>query len=292
MKVTEIWESKRRPTLSMEFFPPRTPEAAEKLDKALLKLSALTPDFASVTFGAGGSTRDGSRQLVDKLKNETGFEVLAYFAGYGLSPDEILAVLDRYEALGVENILVVRGDKPRYKDLKPHPDGFLYASELMAFVRPRYSFCMGVAGYPEGHSEAESREKDIEFLKQKVDNGAEYVITNYFYDNQFFFDYVERCRKAGITVPIVPGVMPIYGLKSMERSSAICGASITEQVRMGVAEFSEDDKKAVRDFGVGFAIRQCRELLGAGLPGLHFYTINRSLSTMRIVEELRGEGLI
>jgi methylenetetrahydrofolate reductase (NADPH) len=292
MRVTEIWQSRDRPTLSLEFFPPRTSEAAEKLDKSIANLSELKPDFVSVTFGAGGSTRDGSRQLVGKLKNEVGFEVLAYFAGYGLSPDQIFTVLNDYRNLGVESVLVVRGDKPRYKDLRPHPGGFNHASELIEFVRPRFDFCVGVAGYPEGHSEAESKEKDVEYLRLKVDKGAEYIITNYFYDNRFFFEYVERCRSAGIDVPILPGVMPIYGLRSMERSSAICGASITEQVRMGIAGFREDDTKSLREFGVEFAVDQCRELLEAGVPGIHFYTINRSLSTIRIVEQLRGEGLI
>ncbi|MHC4623306.1 MAG: methylenetetrahydrofolate reductase, partial [Planctomycetota bacterium] len=191
MKVTDIWSSGQKPTISFELFPARSEQAAEKLEKTIDELTALKPDFFSVTFGAGGSTREGSHQLIDKLKNEKGTKVVAYFAGYGLAPDDITAVLDSYQALGIEDILVVRGDPPRDpEDFQPHPQSLPHASDLVALLRPRYDFCMGVAGYPEGHIEAESSEKDIEYLKLKVDNGAEYIISNYFYDNRYFFDFV------------------------------------------------------------------------------------------------------
>jgi len=206
----------------------------------------LKPDFVSVTFGAGGSTREGSRQLLETLKNEKGLEVIAYFAGYG----------------------------------------------MVTFIRPRYAFCLGVAGYPEGHIEAPSKDKDIEYLKLKVDQGAEYIISNYFYDNRFFFEFLERCRAVGIDVPILPGVMPIYSVKMLEMLASLCGATITKEVRQGMAALPDGDKEALVDFGIEFATRQCAELLDAGVPGLHIYTMDRSKSAAGIVHRLRDEGLL
>ncbi|MHC4618703.1 MAG: methylenetetrahydrofolate reductase [Planctomycetota bacterium] len=292
MRVTDIWTSSQKPTVSFELFPPRSAKAAERLEITIDELVGLKPDFVSVTFGAGGSTREGSRQLIEKLKS-TANEVIAYFAGYGLGPEDIIAVLDSYEALGIENILVVRGDPPReQEDFEPHPKSLAHASDLMAFIRPRYDFCIGAAGYPEGHIEAESKEKDLEYVKLKVDNGAEYIISNYFYDNRYFFDFVERCRAIGIDVPILAGVMPIYSVKMMEMLAGLCGATITEEVRQGIRALPEEDKEALLDFGIGFAVRQCKDLLGAGVPGLHIYTMDRSISAVAIVEHLRRDGLL
>ncbi|MBT3314742.1 MAG: 5,10-methylenetetrahydrofolate reductase [Anaerolineae bacterium] len=292
MKLTDLWNSRNTPTLSFELFPARNEKAAANLDKAIDKLAALEPNFVSVTFGAGGSTREGSRQLVKKLCEEKGLETLAYFAGFGLSPDEITAVIDDYQALGVENILVVRGDEPRDEDFLPHPEGFKYASELMGFIRPRYELCLGVAGYPEAHIDAVNQAKDMEYLKLKVERGAEFIITNYFYDNQYFFDYVERCRAAGINVSIIPGVMPIYSIKMMRMLAGMCGATITEKIESGLAALPEDDKDALNDFGINFAAEQCTELIRAGVPGLHIYTMDRSKSTVGLVNRLRAESLL
>jgi methylenetetrahydrofolate reductase (NADPH) len=292
MKLTELWKQAERPTISFELFPARSAKAAEKLDNTIDELVELKPDFVSVTFGAGGSTREGSRLLVEKLMKEKGLDTLAYFAGYGLGPDEIISVLDDYQALGVENVLVVRGDPPHDEDFQPHPDSFSYANELMAFIRPKFDFCVGVAGYPEGHIDAESREKDIEYLRLKVDQGAEYIITNYCYDNRFFFDYVERVRDAGIDLPILPGVMPIYSVKMMEMLAGLCGATITEEIREGIEKLPEGDTGALIDFGIDFAAQQCTGLINAGVPGLHIYTMDRSASTIGILHRLRDEGLV
>jgi len=293
MKLIDMWRSSERPTLSFELFPARTEKAAANLEKAIDALADLKPDFASVTFGAGGSTREGSRQLLEKLKREKGLEVLGYFAGFGLGPDDITAVLDSYQAMGIENILVVRGDPPREaEEFQPHPDSFPHASDLLAFVRPRYDFCMGVAAYPEGHIEAESKAKDLEYLKLKVDTGAEYIICNYFYDNRYFFDFLERCRATGIQLPILPGVMPIYSVKMMDILANLCGATITPEIRDGIAALPEGDTGALLGFGIDFAVRQCRELLEAGAPGIHIYTMDRSPSAAGIVGRLRGEGLL
>jgi methylenetetrahydrofolate reductase (NADPH) len=292
MKVTDIWKSKQKPTISFELFPAKTEKAAESLGKTIDSLAALKPDFVSVTFGAGGSTREGSRQLVQKLKHEKGLEVLAYFACYGLGPNDIFSSLDSYQEIGVESILAVRGDTPQEKDFGPHPDSLSHASDLMALIRPRYSFCIGVAGYPKGHIEAPSKEKDLEYLKLKVDRGAEYIIANYFYDNRYFFDFLERCRDIGIEVPILPGVMPIYSVKMMEMLASLCGATITDEVRQGITALPEGDKEALLEFGIEFAARQCIELLKAGVPGLHIYTMDRSKSAVGVVKRLQSERLL
>ena len=293
MRLTELWESKGKPTVSFELFPARTEKAAARLETVVDVLADLRPDFVSVTFGAGGSTREGSYQLLKKLKEEKKLEVLGYFAGYGLGPEEITSVLDSYRALGIENVLVVRGDVPHDQpDFTPHPDSFRYASDLVSFIRPRYDFCLGVAAYPEGHIEAESREKDLEYLKLKVRQGAEYIITNYCYDNRQFIDFVKRCRVIGIGVPIIPGVMPIYSVKMMESLAKLCGATITEDIRDGLAGIPEDDKAAVLDFGIEFAYRQCEGLIKGGVPGVHLYTMDRSKTSAAIVTRLREEALV
>ena len=292
MKVIDLWKSNQKTTLSFELFPARSDKAAETLEKTIDQITTLNPDFVSVTFGAGGSTREGSRQLLQKLKHEKGLDVLAYFACFGLGPEDIISVLDSYQAIGVRSILAVRGDAPRDEAFEPHPDSLQYASDLVAFIRQRYDFCLGVAAYPEGHIDAPDRKKDLEYLKLKVDQGAEYIITNYFYDTKYFFDFVERCRGIGIEVPIVPGIMPIYSVKMMEMLAGMCGATITEEVRRGLASLEEGDKDALIAFGIEFAYHQCAQLLQAGVPGLHIYTMDRSASTVGLVNRLRTDGLL
>lgn len=292
MRIVDRWNASQKATVSFELFPARTEKAAESLDKTIEVLAALAPDFVSVTFGAGGSTREGSRQLLEKLMIEKDLQVIAYFACYGLGPEEITAVLDGYHTLGVENVLAVRGDEPREGDFTPHPQSLAHATDLVAFIRERYDFCLGVAGYPEGHVEAPNREKDLDYLKLKIDQGAEYVITNYFYDNAYFFDFVERCRRHGIDAPILPGVMPVFSVKMMEMLAGLCGATITEALRRGIAGLDEGDREALVQFGIEFALNQCRGLLAAGVPGLHLYTMDRSESAAGIVSRLRAEGLL
>jgi len=293
MRAIDLWSLDERPTVSFELFPPRSEKAAVNLETVIDQLAALKPDFVSVTFGAGGSTREGSRQLVEKLKKEKGLEVMAYFAGYGLGPEDITAVLDRYDQLGVENVLVVRGDPPHdEKDFTPHPESLPHACDLVGFVRSKYDFCMGVAGYPEGHIECESKEKDLAFLKLKVDKGAQYIITNYFYDNRFFFDFLERCRAISIDVPIIPGVMPVYSVKMLDMLASLCGATITDVLRQGINALPQENKEALGDFGVEFAVNQCKGLLAAGVPGLHMYTMDRSSSTVEIINRLRKDGVL
>lgn len=293
MKLTELWKEGSRPTLSFELYPARNEKAAVRLEEVIDKLVALEPDFVSVTFGAGGSTREGSRQLVEKLVKEKGLTVLAYFAGYGLGPDDTRSVLDDYREIGVESVLVVRGDPPHEQpDFKPHPESFGYASEMLAFVESHCDLCLGCAGYPEGHIEAQSRDRDLEFLKLKVENGAEFVITNYAYDNDLYFEYLERCRAMGLKTPFLPGVMPIYNEKMMESLARLCGATVTSEIREGLAALPAGDKKALSAFGVDYAVAQCRGLLERGAPGVHLYTMDRSKSVVEIVTRLRAEGLL
>lgn len=293
MKLTELWRTKDKPTVSFELFTPPTEKAAEGLDRALPKLAAVEPDFFSVTFRAGGSGRQGSTELIERLRRETDTAVLAYFAGYGLRPEDVTATLDDFRELGVDNVLVVRGDAPPDGEgSAPHPDSLAHASDILSLVRPRYPFCLGAAGYPEGHVEAASLERDLEFVKLKADSGADFIVANYSYDTQLFVHFVERCRDLGIAQPILPGVMPIYGIKLMDNLAKLCGATITDELRARLESLPADDKKAVGRFGVDLATEQCRELLDAGAPGIHLYTLNRAKAPVEIVERLRAENLL
>ena len=291
MRVTELYHNKKT-VLSMEFFPPRNEEAREKFGNTIDKLSESRPDYMSVTFGAGGSNREGSLQTVKDVMIDKKLPTVAYIAGYGLGPDEIVEVLDRYKELGVETIFVIRGDEPRQEDFIPHPESFPHASDMIAFIKDRYDFTIGCAGYPEGHIEAESFEKDIEYLKLKVDNGAEYVVAQFCYDNAYFFNFVEKCRAAGIDVPIIPGIMPVYTAKMTRILSKVCGATITPKLQKRLDEVDQEDKEAVLQLGIDFAARQCKELLQQGVSGLHFYTMNRSRSTTEIISRLKEENLL
>ena len=291
MRVTSLYESKK-PVISMEFFPPRNEKAAETFGTTIANLAALKPDYMSVTFGAGGSTRDGSYQTVKKVMIDTNLPTVAYIAGFGLRPNEITAVLDKYKDLGIETIFVIRGDKPKDDDFIPHPDSFSYASDMIAFIKERYDFTLGCAGYPEGHLEAENLEKDIEYLKLKVDNGAEYVVAQYFYDNNYFFEYIKKCRAIGIHVPIIPGIMPVYTLKMTNMLSNICGTKIVDKLKRQLDAVDADDKDAVLNMGINFAVEQCKGLLKEGVAGLHFYTMDRSKSTAEIINRLKKENLL
>lgn len=291
MRVTSLYERKK-PVISMEFFPPRNEKAAEKFGTTIDNLAALKPDYMSITFGAIGSTRDGSYQAVKQVMVDKNLPTVAYIAGFGLGPNDITDVLDKYKDLGVETIFVIRGDKPKDDDFTPHPDSFSYASDMIAFIKERYDFTLGCAGYPEGHAEAENLEKDIEYLKLKVDNGAEYVVAQYFYDNKYFFEYVKKCRAIGIHVPIIPGIMPVYTVKMTNMLSNVCGTKIVDKLQRQLDAVDADDKDAVLNLGINFAVEQCRGLLQEGVAGLHFYTMDRSKSTAEIINRLAKDKLL
>ena len=289
MRVTSLYERKK-PVISMEFFPPRNEKAAETFGTTIANLAALKPDYMSITFGAGGSTRDGSYQTVKQVMIDKNLPTVAYIAGFGLRPNEITDVLDKYKDLGIETVFVIRGDKPKDDDFTPHPDSFSYASDMIAFIKKRYDFTLGCAGYPEGHVEAENLEKDIEYLKLKVDNGAEYVVAQYFYDNNYFSEYVKKCRAIGIHVPIIPGIMPVYTVKMTNMLSNVCGTKIVDKLKRQLDAVDADDKDAVLNLGINFAVEQCKGLLKEGVAGLHFYTMDRSKSTVEIINRLKKEN--
>ena len=291
MRVTKLYESKR-PIVSMEYFPPRTEKGAETFGTTVDQLVGLKPDYMSVTFGAGGSTRDGSYQTVKQVMVDKKQPTVAYIAGYGLGPEELTEILDNYKELGVETIFVLRGDQPKGNEFTPHPDSFPYASDVITFIKERYDFTLGCAGYPEGHIEAESLEKDIEYLKLKVDNGAEYVVAQYFYENKFFFDYIKKCRNIGITVPIIPGIMPVYTVKMTNMLAKVCGTSIPKDLQDKLDAVNPEDKEAVLNLGIDYAAKQCEELLKEDVAGLHFYTMDRSKSTTAIINQLRQKNLL
>ena len=292
MQAANLYGNSKKPVISFEFFPPRDEKAAEKFDKTIDGLAAIKPDYMSVTFGAGGSTKEGSYQTVKSLIDKKNLPTVAYIAGYGLGPDEITAALNGYKDMGVETIFVIRGDKPKNDDFAPHPDSFSYASEMIAFIKERYNFTLGCAGYPEGHIQAESLEKDIEYLKLKIENGAEYVVAQYCYDNNYFFEFIKKCRAAGISVPVIPGIMPVYTVKLTSILSKVCGANIPDKMQIALDNLSESDKDLVLNYGIDFAVEQCRELLKSGVTGLHFYTMNRSKSTKEIIGRLRQSNLL
>ncbi len=279
----------QNPFISMEFFPPRSADHLTTFSAVVSCLCQQKPDFFTVTFGAGGSTKVGTYQTVKQLLTDTDVPTVAHLAGAGLGPEDLCQILDQYQDLGVKNIFVVRGDAAKDGSFAFHPQGFPYASDLIAFIRERYDFTIGCAGYPEGHVSAPSYERDIEYLQQKVESGGDYILTQYFHDNEFFFRFVEQCRSCGITVPIIPGIMPVYSLELTQRLSVMCGASIPKELQRGLRDADAD---TAQQFGIAFALKQCKELLQYGVAGLHFYTMNRSTAISAIMAALRQDGLI
>jgi methylenetetrahydrofolate reductase (NADPH) len=276
------------PCFSFEFFPPKTEVGVANLFSTLHELAELKPGFVSVTYGAGGSTRDVTSDLVSRIRRETGIEAMAHLTCMGHSRSELKSVLDRWKSQGVENVLALRGDPPQGQGaFQPAPDGFHFASELHRFIRSEgYDFSLGGACYPEGHIENPSRDDDLRRLKEKVEAGAEFLITQLFFDNAFYFDFVERARRAGIRVPIVPGIMPITNADQIDRFTRLCGATVPMRLTLEI-EKRRSDPEAIVELGVAHATVQCVELLARGVPGIHFYTLNRSLATRMIVTALQ-----
>ncbi|MCE9673920.1 methylenetetrahydrofolate reductase [NAD(P)H] [Myxococcus stipitatus] len=277
------------PCFSFEFFPPKTDEGVANLLRTLDELAPLEPGFVSVTYGAGGSTRDRTVELVTRIKAQTGIEAMAHLTCVGHTRDELRELLQRLAEARVENVLVLRGDPPLgEKTFVPTQGGFAYASELVRFIREEdFTFCMGGACYPEGHVETASRDDDLRHLKAKVDEGLDFVVTQLFFDNAFYFDFVERARRAGINVPIVPGIMPITNYEQVQRFTRMCGATVPMRLALQL-ERVKDQPDALVQLGVAHATVQCMELLSRGVPGIHFYTLNKSPATRMIVSALRA----
>ena len=287
MRISQMLET-GTPTVSFEFFPPKNDEGFLRLFDTIEALRPLQPSYVSVTYGAGGSTRRKTVELVRRIKHEIGIESMAHLTCVGASRDEIAEVLDTLEAGGVENVLPLRGDPPRGQDrFRPVHGGFRYASELVGFIRPRYEFCLGGACYPETHPEAPDPETDLTNLKRKVDAGAEFLITQLFFDNTDFLRFRDRAVRGGIRVPIVAGIMPIRSLKQTQRFAQMCGARIPRDL-LARMEAVQQDAAAVRRIGIEHATLQCCRLLEAGVAGLHFYTLNHSSATRAIYREIQG----
>jgi methylenetetrahydrofolate reductase (NADPH) len=280
--------AERRPVFSFEFFPPKTDEGLVNLRETLAVLSDDAPDFVSVTYGALGSTRDTTIDIVKWIKQDLGIEAMAHFTCVGATVEELRTTLDEIEAAGVDNVLALRGDPPAGQEEWVQTEGgLLYSTELIALLDAHYGFAVGAAAFPEVHPQAESAESDIRFLKAKQDAGASFLITQLFYDNEFYFDFVDRARDAGITVPIIPGIMPVINLRNIRRIAELCKSEIPEPFERQL-EAREDDPQALQDLGVAYATLQCVDLLARGAPGIHFYTLNRSPATRAILAALRA----
>ncbi len=287
MSIVDLYgRSPGEPVISFEFFPPKTDAGFRSLYRTIEELKRLDPAFVSVTMGAGGSTRAKTVDLVIRIHNELGITAMAHLPLVGFEKSQIEEILTSLENGGVHNVLALRGDRPQDLEGFTEPtDGFAYANELAAFVRARGGFTIGGACYPETHPEAASAEIDLENLVRKVESGAQFLITQLFFDNAKFFDFVDRARGAGIEVPIVAGIMPITSVASIRRMTSLGGGSIPVELDRELSR-TEDDDEATLEIGVEWATQQCRELIERGVPGIHFYTLNRSPATRRIYQAL------
>jgi methylenetetrahydrofolate reductase (NADPH) len=288
MRIADMY-GKGRPIFSFEFFPPKNEEGRRRLHDTIVALKPLEPDFVSVTYGAGGSTRELTIELVTEIKQRHGIEAMAHLTCVGHTADELATILDRLAAAGVENVIALRGDPPKGETtFRAREGGFAHGSELAAFIRSRWPFCVLGATYPEGHIDLQDPENDIRYAKHKQEIGVDVLITQLFFDAYDYFRFVDRARRAGVTVPIVPGVMPITSALQLLPTGmfARCGARVPESLRRRIE--SAPTEEAVTAAGISWALGQCRVLLESGAPGVHFYTLNRSRSAYAVYQGLRA----
>jgi methylenetetrahydrofolate reductase (NADPH) len=287
MRIDEIIATSDGPVFSFEFFPPKTDEGDRKLRATLDSLRALEPDFVSVTYGALGSTRTRTVDLTHWIKQDLGIEAMAHLSCVGSSRADLTTILDGMVSAGIENVLALRGDPPASEtEWRPHPQGLHYSTELATLIRDGYPFSIGAACFPEVHPEAPDLIHDLHFLRQKVDSGVSFLITQLFFDNELYFRFVEEARAVGIEVPIIPGIMPITDVAQIKTITGRCGATIPARL-LEALEWRAEDPEAVHGLGVAYATLQCAELLARGAPGIHFYTLNRSHATRAILSALR-----
>ena len=289
MRLSKILANADAPLFSCEFFPPKTDKGEENLWQCLRELQVINPAYISVTYGAGGTTQDRTKRIVVRIKEETGLSPVAHLTCVGSTSEQLAALLDEYAAAGIENILALRGDAPEGADsFQSVAGGFSYATDLIEFVHGRGDFSIACATYPEGHPESKGGvADDIRYLKMKQDNGASCAVTQYFFDNELFFRFRDAASKAGVTIPLIPGVMPMTNYEQIVRFSGMCGASIPTWMHEKMQPI-QADLHAVKALGIELAIRQCDELLHEGVKGLHFYTLNKSEATIAIVQALRA----
>jgi methylenetetrahydrofolate reductase (NADPH) len=293
MKISELFRSGRPRPFSFEFFPPKTDAGRAALERTIRELSELDPAFVSVTYGAGGSTRTKTLEIVQWIEREAHITAMAHLTCVGATQDDVAQVLDRLVEAGIENVMALRGDPPAGQEtFERVPGGFNYASDLIAFIRKRYGrrLCLGGAGSPEGHIECRDLDRDILNLRAKVDAGLDFVVTQLFFDNRVYFDFVARARAAGITVPIVPGLMPIRTVAGIERMTKLSGATLPHALNAELQRCRDDDA-AVGALGIAQTTAQAVELLHGGAPGIHFYTLNQSPATRVILTALKTARL-
>ncbi|HYM56906.1 MAG TPA: methylenetetrahydrofolate reductase [NAD(P)H] [Solirubrobacteraceae bacterium] len=289
MRIDERIASDGQPSFSFEFFPPRTEEGERNLADALSALSLLDPTFVSVTYGAGGTPAEKLKtiDIVSRMREEHGLEAMAHFTCVGATVEELRSTLELMRDRGVENVLALRGDPPRGQEEWTATEGGLrYSRELIELIRDDYDFAIGAACFPEVHIHATDAESDLRYCKEKVDAGARFLITQLFFDNRCFYEFVARAREIGIDVPIIPGIMPITNVGQIRRITSMCGSDIPERL-LRELELRADEPQATTDFGVAYATLQCADLLANGAPGIHFYTLNRSPATRAILSALR-----
>jgi methylenetetrahydrofolate reductase (NADPH) len=287
MRIAALLE-RQRPVFSFEFFPPKTDEGRETLRSTLDVLKYDEPDYVSVTYGAGGTTRNRTVEITTTIKRDHGIEAMAHLSCVGEPRERLVELLEEIQASGIQNVLALRGDPPRGETAwRPHPGGLSYSVELIRLIKENFDFCVGAAGFPEVHLDAPDRASDLGYAKQKVEAGAEFLITQLFFDNEVYFDYVEEARGVGIDVPIIPGIMPITNYGQIHRFTDMCGASIPDDLERQL-NGRADDPEAVAELGVAYATLQCSDLLARGAPGIHFYTLNRSPATRAILAALRA----
>lgn len=283
MNIKDMFGATGEPVISFEFFPPKTDAGTETLYRTVEALGSCRPSFVSVTFGAGGSTRDRTLELVGRIKRDLDLEAMAHLTCVGSSKVQIREILERLQNSGIDNILALRGDPPAGEtEFIQARDGFAHADGLIEFIRAEgFDFCLGGACYPEKHTESPDRDNDLAMTRQKVDAGLDFLITQLFFENSAYFDFLARAREAGIEVPIIPGLMPITNVEQVKRFTKMCGAAIPVELSRRL-KIVEKDPSAVVATGVNWAIEQCRELLDRGVPGLHFYTLNKSSASLAV----------
>ncbi len=287
MRIDQIL-GQGKPAVSFEFFPPKTDAGWNQLLEVIGELRPLHPSYVSVTYGAGGSTRAKTVDLVERIQNEQQIRAMAHLTCVGHTADEIGSILDDLWSKGIRNVLALRGDPPAgQSQFVATQGGFAFASDLVTFVRARHDFAIGVAGYPEGHPQCLNRTRDLEMLKLKIDNGGNFVVTQLFFDNADFYRFRDTARAMGIKVPIVAGIMPISNVAQIKRFVSMCGAKIPQHMLLKL-ESIESDAEAVQAYGIEHATQQCKDLIAHGVDGLHFYTLNKSKSTVQICKALGG----
>lgn len=285
MKLADLY-ARSGLTLSVEFFPPKTEKGEENLFSEIEIIKRLNPGFCSVTYGAGGSTREKTVDLVDAIHNHCGLEVMCHLTVVGQSKDEAREILRKLKVKGIENLLALGGDPPQgMTDWRPHPDGFQHAIELVREATVLGGFSIAVAGFPEVHPRALSRESDLMFLKEKVNAGAAAIITQLFFDNDDFFRFADDLAKLHVTVPVVPGILPILSASQVRRFTSLCGSKIPAALERLLARVENDDDGAVA-LGIDYATSQCERLIQFGVRGLHFYSLNKSHSVQSICKNL------